>query len=59
MRGFSECSGNKSNRGNGFDALIVEVCKMNGMTLITNDRTVQKICGNIGVDWLTLKAFLE
>jgi hypothetical protein len=58
LRKLSECSGNKSSRGDGFDALIVETCKMNRMTLITNDRTVQKICRNIGVDWLTLEAFL-
>jgi len=58
LRKFSECSGNKSSRGDGFDTLIVETCKMNRMTLITNDRTVQKICRNIEVDWLTLEAFL-
>jgi hypothetical protein len=58
LRKLSECSGNKSSRGDGFDALIIEVCKMNRMTLITNDRTVQKICRNIGVVWLTLEAFL-
>lgn len=58
LRKLSECSGNKSSRGDGFDSLIIETCKMNRMTLITNDRTVQKICRNIGVDWLTLEAFL-
>jgi len=31
---------------------------MDGMTLITNDRYVQKICVDIGVDWLTLDTFL-
>jgi hypothetical protein len=58
LKELSECSGNKSGRGNYSDALIIETCKMDGMTLITNDRTVQKICRNFGVDWLTLDAFL-
>jgi predicted nucleic acid-binding protein len=58
LRKLSGCSGNKSSRGDGFDALIIETCKMNRMTLITNDRSVQKICVDIGVDWLTLEVFL-
>jgi len=58
LRKLSECPGNKNNRGNGFDALIIEVCKMNRMTLITNDGPVQKICRSVGVDWLALDAFL-
>ena len=55
---LSECSGNKSKRGNGSDALIVEVCKMNKMTLITNDTSVQTVCKDIGVNWLPLEEFL-
>lgn len=58
LKKLSECPGNKRRRGNNSDALIIETCKMDGMTLITNDRYVQKICVDIGVDWLTLDTFL-
>jgi rRNA-processing protein FCF1 len=56
---LSECKGNKSRRGDYSDALIIETCKMDGMTLITNDRCVRKVCTDIKVDWLTIEAFLS
>lgn len=58
LKKLAECSGNKSKRGNNFDALIIETCEINRMTLITDDESVQKVCTDIGVDCLGLKTFL-
>ena len=58
MKKLSECPGNKSKRGNNEDALIIETCKMNNMTFITNDSTAQKVCKDIEVVWLDLEDFL-
>lgn len=58
MRRLSECPRNKSPRGNNSDALIIEVCKMNSITLVTNDGPVQEVCNDLGVSWLTLDGFL-
>ena len=58
LRRLSECRGNKSARGNNEDALIIEVCKMNRMTLVTNDEAAQKVSGDLGVSWVSVDAFL-
>jgi len=52
-----KCLRNKSPRGNNSDALIIEVCKMNSITLVTNDVPAQKVCNDLGVPWLTLLMF--
>jgi len=58
MRRLSECPRNKNPRGNNCDALIIEVCKMNRITLVTNDRAGKRVCNDLGVPWLTLDEFL-
>jgi hypothetical protein len=59
FKNLSDLSSNKNRRGNYSDALIIETCKMDGMTLITNDSSVQKVCTDFKVNWLTLEAFLK
>jgi hypothetical protein len=58
LRRLSECRGNKSRRGNNEDALIIKVCKMNMMTLVTNDKAAQRVSGDLGVSWVRVDAFL-
>jgi len=58
LRRLSECPGNKSKRGDGFDSLIIETCKMEMMTLVINDGAAQKVCSEMEVDWLNLGDFL-
>jgi len=58
LRRLSECRGNTSRRGNNEDALIIEVCKINMMTLVTNDKAAQQLSGDLGVSWVSVNAFL-
>ena len=49
----------KGSRGNNCDALIIEACGMNGMTLVTADTGAQKVCADIGIDCIDTQIFLR
>ena len=49
----------KGSRGNNCDALIIEACGMNGMTLVTADTGAQKVCADLGIDCMDTQTFLR
>jgi len=58
-RALESCPGNRNDRGNVSDALIIEVCLLQNHCLISNDKAVQTICQREGITCMTLDEFLE
>jgi rRNA-processing protein FCF1 len=49
----------KSKRGNKFDALIIEVCREEGFTLVSEDLAVREVARDYGVSVFALGEFLK
>jgi rRNA-processing protein FCF1 len=46
------------NRGNSYDAVLVETCKYDGLTLVSDDETARDVARAFGVEVLSLAEFL-
>ena len=49
--------GKKNNRGNVSDALILEVCIMQKLTIVSDDKAIQSVCSEENISCLTLSNF--
>jgi len=59
LRKLNECPRKRNDRGNVTDALLIEVCIIQGHTLVSNDSCIQSISNDEGIDCLNLNTFLS